>query len=302
MAGTEPRHETNGSVPAPRPMPAGPTTGFRLAGVIGWPIAQSRSPLIHGHWLREHDIAGAYLPMAVRPDALKAALRGLSALGFAGCNVTLPHKEHAARIVDRLDETARRMGAVNLIVVEADGSLSGFNKDGYGFLESLCQAAPSWHAESGPTLVLGAGGGARSIVVSLLDAGAPTVLVANRTPERAQRLQEEFGALVQPIPWAGREAALEHAHLLVNTTSLGMIGSPPLEMALDRLQPDALVCDIVYNPLESSLLAAARARGNTTVNGLGMLLHQARPAFAAWFGVDPAVTPALRHLVEATIS
>jgi shikimate dehydrogenase len=274
---------------------------FRLAGVIGWPIAQSRSPLIHGHWMRKHGINGAYVPMAVRPEAVETALRGLAALGFAGCNVTLPHKEQAARIVDRLDDTARRMGAVNLVVVEPDGSLSGFNKDGFGFLESLREAAGAWQPQAGPALVLGAGGGARSIVLSLLDAGAPVVRLANRTADRARRLADEFGAGIEVVEWQQREAALDGAALLVNTTSLGMAGEPALDLKLDRLPRTALVSDIVYNPLVSPLLEAARARGNPVVGGLGMLLHQARPAFAAWFGVLPEITPALRRLIEDTI-
>jgi shikimate dehydrogenase len=215
--------------------------------------------------------------------------------------VTVPHKAAVAALVDLLDDTARRMGAVNLVVVEADGSLTGRNTDGFGFLENLRQAQPDWHAAAGPAVVLGAGGGARSVVVSLLDAGAPEIRLLNRTPERARRLAEDIGGPVTALDWSARHDALAGAALLVNTTGLGMIGQPPLDLALDALPTAALVCDIVYNPLLPPLLTNAVARGNRIAGGLGMLLHQARPAFAAWFGVLPEVTAALRAEVEATI-
>lgn len=274
---------------------------FRVAGLIGWPVAQSRSPMLHGHWLAEHGIAGAYVPLPVAPGRLADALRGLVALGFAGANVTLPHKEEAARLVDRLDPVGRRMGAINLIVVEPDGTLSGTNKDGYGFVESLREGHPGWRGDTGPAVVLGAGGGARSVVVSLLDEGAPCVRLLNRTRARAEQLKAEFGGSIQVLDWEDRNAALSGAALLVNTTNQGMTGQPPLDIVLDALPATAVVCDIVYNPLVPPLLAAARARGNPIVGGLGMLLHQARPAFQAWFGVLPAITPALRARIEATI-
>ncbi len=274
---------------------------FRAAGVIGWPVSHSRSPLLHGWWLAKYRIPGAYLPLPVPPGRLEAALRGLPALGFSGCNVTLPHKEEAARLVDRLDPVARRMGAVNLIVVEPDFSLSGFNKDGYGFLENLRDGKPGWRGEAGPAVVLGAGGSARSVVVSLLDEGAPEIRLVNRTRARAAELAGEFGGSVRVLGWEEREAGLAGAALLVNTTTQGMAGQPPLDLRLDELPGDSRVCDIVYTPLETPLLAAARRRGNPVVNGLGMLLHQARPAFQAWFGVLPEITPELRAAVEATI-
>lgn len=275
--------------------------GFRAAGVIGWPVAHSRSPLLHAYWLKRYGIAGAYLPMPVRPERLADALRGLAALGFAGCNVTIPHKEAALKLVDRVDDVGRRMGAINLIVVEPDGSLSGFNKDGYGFLENLKEAQPGWRGEAGPAVVLGAGGAARSVVCSLIDAGAPEIRLVNRTPQRAQHLAAEFGGPLAVLPWEARDAALDGAALLVNTTQLGMTGAPPLALDLAALPRAALVCDIVYNPLETPLLAAARARGNVAVGGLGMLLHQARPAFEAWFGIAPEITDELRQVVAATI-
>jgi shikimate dehydrogenase len=274
---------------------------FRAAGVIGWPIAQSRSPILHSWWLKKYGIAGAYVPMAVQPGRLEAALRGLSALGFAGCNVTIPHKEEAARLVDRTDALARRVGAVNLVVVQPDGSLSGSNTDGYGFIQSLRHDRPEWRGDAGPAVVLGAGGGARSVVLSLLDEGAPEIRLANRARDRAEHLAAEFGGPVRVLDWNERESALAGAALLVNTTSQGTAGQPALDLRLDDLPKAALVCDLVYNPLESPLLAAARARGNLTENGLTMLLYQARPSFEAWYGVMPDITPEQRAAVEATI-
>ena len=222
-------------------------------------------------------------------------------MGFAGCNVTLPHKEEAARLMDRLDPVAQRMGAVNLIVVEPDGSLSGYNKDGYGFIQNLCDGKRDWDAAAGPAVVLGAGGGARSVVASLIEEGAPEIRLINRTRTRAEELAAQFGAPVKVFDWSERHAALVGSALVVNTTNQGMIGQPPLDLDLGALPSDVLVCDIIYNPLETKLLADARARGNPVVNGLGMLLHQARPAFEAWFGVLPEITPELRAAVEATI-
>ena len=275
---------------------------YRLAGLIGDPVFQSRSPMIHRHWLAEHGIAGDYVLLHVSTDRLEQALRGLPALGFAGCNVTIPHKEAAARIVDRLDPTAQRMGAVNLVVVEPDGSLSGYNKDGFGFIENLREGKPDWRADAGPAVVLGAGGGARSVVVSLLEQGAPEIRLLNRSRARADQLAVEFGAAVAVLDWSARADALAGAALLVNTTNQGMTGQPKLDLVLDALLTTALICDIVDNPLMPDLLIAGVARGNPVVGGLGMLLHQARPAFAAWFGVMPDVSPALRAAVEATIT
>lgn len=274
--------------------------GFGVAGVVGWPVAHSRSPLLHGHWLRAYGVAGAYVPMPVRPERLPAALAGLAALGMRGCNVTVPHKEAAAALMHRLDPAATRLGAVNLVSVAEDGTLHGANTDGAGFLASIAELHPDWRAGCGPAVVLGAGGAARAVVAALLDAGAPEVRLLNRTRARADTLAETLGGTV--LDWDFRAQALAGAALLVNTTTQGMAGQPPLDLELHELPASALVCDIVYVPLETPLLAAARGRGNPVVPGLGMLLHQARPAFHAWFGVWPEVTPALRAAIEATVT
>lgn len=270
----------------------------RVAGVMGWPVAHSRSPRLHEFWLQRYGIDGAYVPLAVAPERAAEAIRALPALGFRGCNITVPLKEIAAATVDRLDETAHRMGAVNTIVVHQDGTLEGRNTDGFGFLENLRQAVPGWSAATGPALVVGAGGAARAVVVALLDRGAPEILIANRTEERADALRG-LGGRVRTIPWVSRETALAETALVVNTTSLGMTGQPALELSLDALPATAVVTDCVYTPLETPLLAKARARGLRTVDGLGMLLHQARPGFEAWFGVTPTVDEELRRFVLA---
>jgi shikimate dehydrogenase len=268
---------------------------------MGWPVAHSRSPMLHGYWIGKLGLAGAYVPLPVRPERLADALKGIAVLGFAGCNLTIPHKEAAMRAVDRVDPLAKRIGAINTIVVDQDGALSGFNTDVYGFIESVKEAKPGWRADAGPTAIMGAGGGARAVVASLAERGAKEIRVANRTFARAQQLAIDFGAPVRAILWEQRHEAIDGVSLLVNTTNQGMVGEPPLDLNLDRLPKRALVSDIVYVPLETPLLKAARERGNPAVNGLGMLLHQARPAFKAWFGVLPEATPELRRLLEATI-
>jgi shikimate dehydrogenase len=276
-----------------------PSGKARVAGVFGWPVGHSKSPRLHGYWLDRYKIDGAYIPLPVAPENFIEALRALPRLGFAGANVTLPHKEAALAAVDRADPHARRIGAVNTIVTAPDGTLDGSNTDGYGFLENLRQGAPGFDAAAGPAVVLGAGGAARALIAALIDAGAPEIRVVNRTPERAEKLIEALGGPCRMVPWAERAAALDGAALLVNATRLGMTGQGPLDLPLDGLPKSALVNDIVYAPLETPLLKSAKARGNRTVDGLGMLLHQARPGFRAWFGVDPEVTPALRAFVLA---
>jgi shikimate dehydrogenase len=273
---------------------------FLLAGVMGDPVMHSRSPKLHNYWLAKYGLAGTYVPLAISAERLRAALRALPALGFAGCNLTIPHKEAALDIVDRLDPLARRIGAVNCVVVAPDGSLEGHNHDGFGYIESVREAQPKWRADTGPIVVIGAGGGARAVLVGLVDQGAREIRLVNRTPARGKALAQDLGGPIGALRWEEREAALEGAAMLINATNQGMLGEPPLDIALDRLPVSALVSDIVYIPRETALLAAARRRGNPTVNGLGMLLHQARPAFHAWFGIMPDVTPELRAMIEAT--
>ena len=273
---------------------------FVLAGVMGWPVAHTRSPAIHNHWIAKHGLKGAYVQLPVHPDRLEAALRGLPALGFAGCNVTVPHKVSAMHFMDELHPTAQRVAAINTIVVQPDGSLLGMNNDGAGYIQSLRDADPTWRGDAGPALVLGAGGAARAIVVALLDEGVPELRITNRTLERAQALAEAFGDRVKVVPWAERNEAMAGISLLVNTTTQGMHGQPSLDVALDALPAAAMVSDAIYIPMETPLLAQARLRGHQTVNGLGMLLNQARPAFKAWFGVMPEITPDLRAAILAT--
>jgi shikimate dehydrogenase len=278
---------------------------FVLAGVMGWPVAHSRSPLIQSHWIAQYGLLGAYVPLAVQPDTLQAALRALPVLGFAGCNLTIPHKIAAIGIVDELEPLARRIGAANTIVVRPDGSLLGRNTDAFGFIANLHESQPQWRADAGPAVMLGAGGAARAVLAGLLDAGTTEIRICNRTLETAQQLAHDFSgwvnARLQVVPWTERHSALAGAALLVNTTSQGMQGQDPLDIQLDALPTSALVTDIVYTPLQTPLLQAAAARGNPTAQGLGMLIHQARPAFEAWFGVLPQTTPALWAAVTATL-
>jgi shikimate dehydrogenase len=273
---------------------------FGIAGLLGWPVAHSRSPVIHNHWLAQYDIPGRYVLFPVPPEKLEAAVRGLAALGLRGCNVTTPHKQAIFPLLDRVDDLARRIGAVNTVVVEKDGTLTGFNNDGNGFVQSLRDVDPRWRPDSGPILVLGAGGASRAVVASLAAQGATEIRLTNRTLDKAQEIADAVGPMVKVVPWEQREDALDGIAMLANATSLGMTGKPPLAMALDRLPPRAVVGDLIYIPPETPLLAAARQRGNVTVNGLGLLLNQARPAFNAWFGVMPEITPALRAAIQAT--
>ncbi|HEX9767881.1 MAG TPA: shikimate dehydrogenase [Kiloniellales bacterium] len=273
-----------------------PSGRARLAGVMGWPIEHSLSPRVHGYWLEHHRIDGVYVPLAVAPRDLERALTALPALGFRGVNLTLPHKERALGLCHEADDLARRIGAVNTIVVR-DGKLIGSNSDGFGFLENLKAGAPGWRPEAASAVVLGAGGAARAVVAALIDAGAPQVRIVNRTRPRAEELAASLGGAISVHGWKQRNALLAGAGLLVNTTSLGMAGQPPLDLDLGGLPRDAVVSDLVYAPLMTPLLEAARARGNPLVDGLGMLLHQARPGFEAWFGSRPEVTDALRAFV-----
>lgn len=272
----------------------------KLAGVMGWPVGHSLSPSLHGFWLETLGVDGAYVPLAVAPENFFDVLRLLPKLGLRGANVTIPHKEAALKACDEIDEVAQRIGAVNTVVVRPDGKLWGTNTDAFGFIENLKWRCADWTAEAGAATVIGAGGAARAVVVALLDAGVPQVNLINRTRTRAETLAAAFGDRVRVRDWETRALALADTALLVNTTSLGMTGQPPLELDLAPLPKEAVVCDIVYVPLETDLLKAAKAKGYRTVDGIGMLLHQARPGFAAWFGIEPQVSDALMlHVLTA---
>jgi len=274
---------------------------FLLAGVMGWPVMHSRSPLLHNYWFKQHGLTGTYVPLAIAPATLAAALRALHPLGFAGCNLTLPHKQAAMTVVDEVDALAKNIGAISCVIARPDGSLAGTNNDCYGFIENLRQSQPGWRADAGPIVVIGAGGGARAVCYGLAQEGAREIRVVNRSLARAQEIANNFGGPLKALPWEQRHDALDGAAMVVNTTSCGMVGQPALDLKLDKLSKNALAADIIYIPLETPLLAAARARGNPTVNGLGMLLHQGRPAWKAWFGIEPQVTAELRALLEETI-
>lgn len=268
----------------------------KLAGVAGWPIGHSLSPALHGYWIAEHGLDAAYVPLAIRVDEFADAFKALPMLGFRGLNVTLPHKEAAFRLVDLRDEAAEATAAVNTVVFEGGRAL-GRNTDVFGFTESLRESGVASLAGR-QVVVLGAGGAARGVIAGLLSMGAAQVHLLNRTKDKALVLAAHFGARVIVHDWSALAGVLGTAALLVNTTSLGMTGQPPLEIDLSSMR-QGMVADIVYRPLETPLLAQARAQGLRIIDGLGMLLHQARPGFAAWFGVEPKVTPGLRaHLVS----
>jgi shikimate dehydrogenase len=272
------------------------------AFVIGHPIGHSRSPMIHGHWLETLGIAGDYERVDVRPDELGSFVRGFRERGFVGGNVTLPHKEAVFELVDEVTEVARRLGAVNTLSVGPDGRVLGDNTDSAGFVGGLAGAVgPDWSKDVRTALVLGAGGAARAVVAGLLDGGVARIIVANRTLERSASLHAFAPGRVETIPIGDVEGRLGATDLLVNTTSLGMQGQPGLAINLDGLPERGIVADIVYVPLETPLLAAARRRGLRTADGLGMLLHQAVPGFRTWFGMTPQVTPELRALIEADV-
>ena len=282
--------------------------GRPFAAIVGWPVEHSRSPALHGFWLRQYGIDGHYGRLPVEPS--RQALEELVAFlrqtpNARGCNLTLPHKIDIMPLLDRIDPEAARIGAVNTVVKQPDGGLLGRNSDGFGFLAHLTASAPGWSAKSGPVVVLGAGGAARAIVATLVDAGVPELRLINRTQESALNLGLAFtpkdGRQIAIERWDERSAMLDGATLLVNTTALGMKGKPPLEIDLARLPADAVVDDIVYIPLETPLLAAARARGHRVVDGLGMLLHQGRLGFSAWFGKEVAVSAEQRRAVAADL-
>jgi len=270
-----------------------------LAGVIGSPIAHSRSPVLHGYWLRRYGIAGHYVPLDIAPGDLAEALRMLPKMGFVGCNVTIPHKENVLALADIVTDRAALIGAANTLIFRKDGKLHADNTDGIGFVNNLRQNAPQWVPGAGPAAVFGAGGAARGVVAALLEAGVPEVRVANRTRTRADTLRTDFGARVVVVDWTQGAAMVDGAATVVNTTSLGMTGKSDFKVSLDRLNPRALVTDIVYTPLDTPFLRAARDMGCTTVDGLGMLLHQAVPGFERWFGTRPVVDEETRAAVLA---
>jgi shikimate dehydrogenase len=282
--------------------------GRPFAAIVGWPVDLSRSPALHGFWLKEQGIAGHYgrLPVEPKREALEALVAFLRSTPNArGCNLTLPHKIDIMPLLDRIDPAAARIGAVNTVIKKPDGSLEGRNSDGFGFLAHLRASAPDWKAAAGPVVVLGAGGAARAVVSTLMDAGVPELRLINRTRESAVKLGLTFapgdGRRIVIDNWDDRSGALGGATLLVNTAALGMTGKPPLEIDLARLPGNAVVDDIVYIPLKTELLAAARARGNRSVDGLGMLLHQGRMGFKAWFGADVQVSAEQRRAVAGDL-
>ncbi|WP_134724950.1 shikimate dehydrogenase [Paracoccus luteus] len=279
--------------------PAPPPAQIPLAGVIGWPVAHSRSPRLHGHWLARHGLAGHYVPLPVAPEDLAQVLHTLPRAGFVGLNVTIPHKQAALALADSVTDRAALIGAANTLVFRPDGKIHADNTDGYGFVANLRQMAPGWAPEAGAAAVIGAGGAARAVVASLLECGVPELRIANRTRIRADQIRAEFGARVVVYDWAQVGNMLEGATTVVNATSLGMDGKQPLRIPFEALAPGALATDLVYTPLDTPFLREARARGCETVDGLGMLLHQAAPGFERWFGVRPQVDDELRRVVLA---
>ena len=268
-----------------------------LAGVIGWPIAHSRSPRLHRHWLDRYQLPGDYIAIPVRPENLADVLRTLPRMGFVGANLTIPHKEAALQLADIVTDRAALIGAANTLIFHEDGKIHADNTDGYGFITNLVQNAPGWRADQGAAAVIGAGGAARAVVASLLESGVPELRITNRTKLRAEQIKAEFGAKVVVYEWAQIGNMLDGARTVVNATSMGMTGKPALRLPFDALSSDSLVTDLVYTPLMTDFLTEAQARGCQVVDGLGMLLHQAAPGFERWFGRRPEVDEALRQAV-----
>lgn len=273
------------------------TKRIPLAGVIGSPVSHSKSPRLHGHWLSRMGIAGHYIPMDVVQDDLKDVLQMLPKMGFVGVNVTVPHKETVLGLADHVTDRAALIGAANTLIFREDGTIHADNTDGYGFIENLRQGAPDWDPAAGPAAVIGAGGAARAVVASLAEVGVTEIRLSNRTRARAEALRSEFGPKVEVYDWVQAGNMIEGASLVVNTSTLGMVGKPEFRVPLDGLSPDALVTDIVYTPLRTKLLTTAEELGCTTVDGLGMLLHQAVPGFERWFGARPEVDEKTRAVL-----
>lgn len=268
-----------------------------LAGVIGHPIAHSKSPHLHGHWLKTYGMPGYYIPMDVAPDDLPDMIRTLPKMGFVGVNITVPHKEKVMELADLITDRASLIGAANTLIFRRDGKIHADNTDGFGFIQNLRQNAPQWNPKAGPAALLGAGGAARAVVASLLEVGVPEIMISNRTRVRAEALKADFGKRLRVVDWVQAGNMMDEAATVVNTTSLGMTGKPELRVPLDGLRKGAVVTDLVYAPLQTRLLKEAEEMGCTTVDGLGMLLHQAVPAFERWFGKRPEVDEATRAAV-----
>jgi len=268
-----------------------------LAGVIGSPIAHSRSPVLHGYWLRRYGIKGHYIPLDIAQADLREALQFLPRMGFVGLNVTIPHKESVLALADIVTDRAALIGAANTLIFRKDGKVHADNTDGAGFVANLRQHAPDWNPSAGPAMVFGAGGAARAVIAALIEVGAPEIRITNRTRPRAEALRAAFGAKVVVLDWVQAQGALSDMTTVVNTTALGMVGKPEFNLSLDDINPAALVNDLVYTPLDTHFLQAAAARGCRTVDGLGMLLHQAAPGFERWFGHRPEIDQATRDVV-----
>lgn len=265
-----------------------------LAGVIGAPIAHSKSPQVHGHWLETYGIAGRYIPMHVERADLAEVIRTLPKMGFVGVNITIPHKEAVLEIADQITDRAILLGAANTLIFREDGRIHADNTDGYGFMKNLQQGAPDWDPKAGPVAMLGAGGAARAVIGALLDAGVPEIMLSNRTRVTAEKLKSDFGNRITIHDWVQAGNMMDGANMVVNTTSLGMIGKGELRVPLDGLRPGTVVTDLVYTPLKTHFLETAQQMGCVTVDGLGMLLHQAVPGFERWFGHRPEVDRATR--------
>lgn len=266
----------------------------KYAGVVGDPISHSLSPFLHGYWLEKYGIDGDYSAFHVTVEDLPSFLANMSVRGLVGVNLTVPHKKHALELVDVIEPAAAKIGAVNTVYYNSEGKLVGTNTDGYGFLRHLKQCLPNWVSQNNVAVILGAGGAARAVIVGLLEDGIKEIKLSNRTSSRAVALAKDMDdKRISVIPWENREKVLSEADLLVNVTTLGMSGQPPLDISLDNLPVEAAVYDIVYNPIETRLLKSAKSRGNKTVDGLGMLLHQAAPGFEKWFGQLPDVDEGL---------
>ena len=272
-------------------------TQIPRAAVLGNPIKHSLSPKLHSYWLKRYGLLGEYTALQVTEDALDATLRRLPGEGYIGANVTLPHKVSVMQLADQVTDRATLIGAANTLIFKEDGRIFADNTDGYGFLANLRQGAPDWDPKAGPAAIFGAGGAARAVIVALAEAGVPEILLSNRTRPKAEALKADFGARIQVVDWVQAPSMLKEARTVVNTTSLGMSGAQEFKVSLAALRPDAVVTDIVYNPLETEFLKQAAAKGCRTVDGLGMLLHQGVPGFERWFGKRPEVDEDTRRAV-----